>query len=130
MWLISASCKTALVSARGVVLVKYKVRSKGRQTVEKKMCRGEGEVVVFTMYFLGLTFFFFFHLVVNSFKVIVEISTYLVVEPGRACCSRKLLGIDLVWCKKLFLLETRVCDFCFLFFFIFFLTYSRTYQLL
>lgn len=99
MWLISASCKTALVSARGVVLVKYKVSPKGE--VEKKMCRGEGRLVVFTMYFLGLTFFFFY-LVVNSFKVRVEISTYLAVEPGRACCSRKLLGSILFGVRNCF----------------------------
>lgn len=53
MWLISASCKTALVSARGVVLVKYCGREK--KNVPRRG-RG-GEVVVFTMYFLGLTFF-------------------------------------------------------------------------
>lgn len=58
MWLTSANCKTALVSARGVVLVKYCGR-------EKKNVPRRGEVVVFTMYFLGLTFFFLY-LVVNS----------------------------------------------------------------
>lgn len=93
------------------------------------MCRGEeGERrggCCFYNVFSGFDFFFFFYLVVNSFELIVEISTYLVVEPGRACCSRKLLGIDLVWCKKLCLLETRVCDFFFGFFYLF-LTYGRT----
>lgn len=80
MWLISASCKTALVSARGVVLVKYKGRGREADRREENVPRrgergeGRGEVVVFTMYFLGLTFYFFY-LVVNSFKVIVELST-------------------------------------------------------